>query len=271
MGTIATMMAIQISTDNLLTALMALSGFGLWSVVIPKLIVAPIWVICFMRIESWHPAVRAKPDIMKRCLSYGSKVLGSEIISALSTHADKFIIGALLGLKAVGIYFFAFNAGLGITRAFVAATSLGLLPYLCAARNSHEQHERFKNGVGMSYAMMLPILIAQIALAPLYVPLVFGAQWTDSTSLIMVLCASAITWPLWRATVQLWRAQGRPGHELRWTIVYTVLSLAATAIGTIWGLMTIALLLLAVNLIVVPVATYSALPRRANLVPGGAI
>lgn len=270
MGVTGGMTALQISTDNLLTAAMALSGFGLWSVVIPKLIVAPIWVICYWRIEKWTPAERPTPHVMRRCLSFGSKVLSSEIISALSIHADKFIIGALLGLKAVGIYFFAFNAGLGITRAFVAATSLGLLPHLCAARNTQEQLARFKSGVGMSYAMMAPILLAQIALAPIYVPIVFGEQWVSSTNLLMVLCASAITWPLWRATVQFWRAQGRPGLELRWTAFYAALSLTATAIGSIFGLMTIGYLLLAVNLLIVPAAAYYAIGARPGLFPRGA-
>jgi teichuronic acid exporter len=262
MGVAGAMNAVQVSTDNLLMAAMALAGFGLWSVVIPKLIAAPIWVLCYARLEPWRPAVKAKPEIMRQCLAFGGKVLGSEVIGALSVHADKFIIGALLGLKAVGIYFFAFNAGLGITRAFVAATSLGLLPYLCAARDPAEQLARFHGGVGMSYAMMAPILIAQVGLAPFYVPIVFGEQWAGQTSLVMLLCLTAVTWPLWRATVQFWRAQGRPGQELRWTILYTVLSLAATALGTIWGLMAIGYLLLAVNLLVVPLAAYAALGGR---------
>ena len=271
MGVTGAMTAVQMSTDNLLTAAMALTGFGLWSVVIPKLIVAPIWVICYARLEPWRPVAKAKPEIMRRCLAFGGKVLGSEVIGALAIHADKFIIGALLGLKAVGIYFFAFNAGLGITRAFVAAASLGLLPHLCAASDPREQLARFRSGVGMSYAMMAPILIAQVGLAPFYVPIVFGEQWADQTSLIMLLCMTAVTWPLWRATVQLWRAQGRPGQELRWTILYTALSLTATALGASWGLMAIAYLLLIVNLLVVPVAAYAAHGARINFLPRGAL
>lgn len=269
-GIIGATTAIQVSADNLLTAVMALSGFGLWSVVVPKLIVAPAWAFCYWRVDQWRPTLPVKPEIMRSCLAFGGKVLGSEVMSALSIHADKFIIGALLGLKAVGIYFFAFNAGLGITRAFVAATSLGLLPHLCAARDMHDQIARFKSGVGLSYAMMGPILIAQIALAPLYVPIVFGARWADSTSLVMVLCASAVTWPLWRATGQLWRAQGRPGLELRWTAFYTAASLIATAIGTAYGLMAIGWMLLIVNILIVPAAAYSAMPGRSGLLPRGA-
>jgi PST family polysaccharide transporter len=270
-GTTGVMTTVQISTDNLLTAAMALAGFGLWSVVIPKLIVAPLWVICYARLDPWRPSAKAKPEAMRRCLAFGGKVLGSEVIGALSIHADKFIIGALLGLEAVGIYFFAFNAGLGITRAFVAATSLGMLPYLCAAASPAEQIARYRHGVVMSYVMMAPILALQIGLAPFYVPIVFGAQWTDYTSLIMLLCATALTWPLWRATVQLWRAQGRPGQELRWTILSTVLSLLATALGAAWGLMAIGYLLLAVNLLVVPAAAWSALGRRVDLLPRTAL
>lgn len=267
MGLIGATTALQVSTDNLLTGLMALAGFGLWSVVVPKVIVAVLWVASYARIEPWRPSVRPSARAMRACWTFGGKVLGSEVIGALSIHADKFIIGALMGLEAVGIYFFAFNAGLGITRAFVAAAAVGLLPHLCAARTPGEQRARFISGVGLSYAMAAPILVTQIALAPYYVPLVFGAKWTSAVPLVMVLCASAVTWPLWRATAQLWRAQGRPGRELSWTALYTALSLAATAAGTAYGLMTVSVLLLAVNLVVVPIAAWTAMAHRSASSP----
>ena len=39
--------AAQAAIDNVLTAILAIAGFGIWAVVVPKLVVAVLWVI-------WH-------------------------------------------------------------------------------------------------------------------------------------------------------------------------------------------------------------------------
>ena len=44
----------QIMIDNVLTAALAIAGFGAWSIVLPKLLVAPIWVFGYRRAEPWR-------------------------------------------------------------------------------------------------------------------------------------------------------------------------------------------------------------------------
>ena len=46
--TIALVEMIQISTDNILSLIFALAGWGMWAIVLPKILVAPIWVIKYL-------------------------------------------------------------------------------------------------------------------------------------------------------------------------------------------------------------------------------
>ena len=55
-------------------------------------------------------------------------MIGVEVVKALRLQADKLVVGALLGAEALGVYFFAFNAGLGLANSFAAAFSIVLLP-----------------------------------------------------------------------------------------------------------------------------------------------
>jgi hypothetical protein len=45
LGRIAFTGALQVIADNGLTAILALCGLGMWAIILPKLIVAPIWTI----------------------------------------------------------------------------------------------------------------------------------------------------------------------------------------------------------------------------------
>ena len=63
---------------------------------------------------------------MRECWQYSRKVLGSECLQALRTHADKLIIAKLISIEAAGLYYFAFNAGVGITTGLVNAFALVL-------------------------------------------------------------------------------------------------------------------------------------------------
>lgn len=43
-------------TDNLLTGIFALMGMGMWAIVLPKLLVAPVWVAMMLRFEPGGPS-----------------------------------------------------------------------------------------------------------------------------------------------------------------------------------------------------------------------
>ena len=61
MGRIAFTGALQVVADNILTAVLALCGLGMWAILLPKLLVAPIWAIGLRTGHKWRPA--RKPSL----------------------------------------------------------------------------------------------------------------------------------------------------------------------------------------------------------------
>lgn len=246
----AAMLTMQLSLDNLLVAGLLVAGFGVWAVVWPKVICALVWVLVYRRLDRWQPA-SATPDraVMQECWQYSRKVLGSECLQALRTHADKLIIAKLISVEAAGLYFFAFNAGVGITTGLVNAFALVLLPEICAGRTPQQVLENWKRSTGMIYAVITPLILAQVLLAPWYVPLVFGERWSDAVPLVMLLCASALALPLWRSVQQLLRARGKASMEFNCNLTLAVTSVACVVASAPLGLTAVAFSLLVVNLV----------------------
>lgn len=244
----------QVTLDNLICAALAWQGFGLWSVVLPKLAVAPLWVILFRQAEPWRPNTGfATLAVGNDMLGFSGQILLTEIIKTLRNNLDKLLIGRILGLEALGLYYFAVNAGMGLSLSLVTAFNTAVYPHLCILRSSARDFWRgYRRSLRLVGTTCVLILGCQCAAAPWYVPLVFGAQWEASIPLLMVLVLSAIPRPLAETAGQMLRAANLTGLDLRWNIALTLLYCAGILLAMPYGLYAVALATLTVHLIAIP-------------------
>jgi len=251
-GLTAAMLAMLISGDNLLSAGLAISGCGLWSIVLPKVAMSIVWALIYRRLSPWRPVGALDSKSVATTFRFGAVILATEIVNVLRLQGDKLIVGQFLGLEQLGTYYFAFNAGLGITTGVAGAFSAALLPHFCRSSRQQWSGAEFWRPALTVSLMTAPLVALQAGLAPIYVPLVFGQRWTQAIPLLMVLCVSGASLGLWRALTQFIRSRGKPGLELLVTALYAATGLAAVTGAASHGAMAVAVALLVVSLTVVP-------------------
>lgn len=259
----------QVLADNLLTAVLAVCGFGAWAVVVPKVLTVPIWVLGMRRALS-RPLPRAdEPRPLADVWRFAAPVLGSDLLAAARLNADRLIVGATLGVEALGLYWFAVNAGLGLGVALASALASSAYPVLAAvAHDRAEMLRRFDRAMLISAVPIALLVAVQAALAPVYVPLVFGDQWAHAAALVALLCISGITRPFADAGAQLLRAAGLPGRELAGALAVTVAQLAVFALAIHGGLtVAVAVSAAAVSLLNICFALWARSLVRRDLVP----
>ena len=238
-ATIATTATVQAVADNVLTIVLALAGFGAWAIVLPKLLTCPIWAIMMRRAQSWSPEADATPVPVHEIVRYALPVLGAELLTAARLQLDKVLVGAMLGVEALGIYYFVFNAGIGLSLSLTGALSNSLYPHFAAvSAEPHALLARLDQGLIRKAMPIAAIVALQAVLAPLYVPVLFGAKWQASAWLVAVLCASAATKLFADAGAQALRAAGATRLELAGTLTITIVSLIGLAFGLILDLAT---------------------------------
>lgn len=257
-------------TSNVLTALLVTLVPSPLSVVAGKLIPAPIWLVAMRRVRPWR-AVAARGIGVRPFVVFGRAVIGIEFVKTVRLQADKLIIGGLMGADALGVYFFAVNAGLGLATSFSTAVGTVLFPHLC---NAERQDRAFVHALALCAGLIAPVVIAQSLLAPIYVPLVFGAQWAEIAPLVGLLCLAAIPAVVWAGTSQFLRARGEVSLELRLTLAIATASLGATALAAPFGLFAVAVAILATSVVVqiglsLPFIVRALVPSRA-LTPASA-
>lgn len=237
MRRLAAVNAVQVSTDNLLTAILALSGFGAWSIVLPKLITAPIWLIGVMWGRPWRPDRTAKLAPPRQLLSFAAPVLASELLAAMRLHVDKLIVGAICGLELLGVYYFAFNAGLGLSSALSTAFNGAFYPNLCeGVRRTGSALSAFHKGMRTAGAPLAILFLLQAAAVPVYVPIVFGPEWSYAIPLIAILCLSGPAKLLADGCALLLRANGQTRLELIAVAAMTLICLGSLLLGAQIGL-----------------------------------
>jgi teichuronic acid exporter len=227
----------QVVVDNVLTAALALAGFGPWAIVLPKFLTTPIWLIGVMWKRPWRPQRDIPFAPIKPLLGFTIPVLGTELLVALRMHADKFIIGAVFGVEALGVYYFAFNAGLGLSGSLANAFIMALYPHLCEARRlSHDLRAVFDRAMKTGGLFLIAVFVVQAFASLYYVPIVFGAQWAFAAPLVAILCLAAPATLICQACGTAFRSEGCVRLEMAVTATITVATMSALTIGAQFSL-----------------------------------
>lgn len=200
----------QVAADHILTAILAICGFGAWAIVLPKLLTAPIWLGGMLLSKAWTRRPEAGYAPVKGMLKFSIPVLGSELMCAFRDQLDKFIVSLTLGVEALGIYYFAFNAGLGVSTALNRAFSNAVYPHLCAAKDRVAAYRKAILSLGLPFGLLY---LAQAAMALIYVPIVFGPTWAATAPLVAVLCLGGPARLLIDAARMKARAEGLSGRD----------------------------------------------------------
>lgn len=263
-GRTAANAAIQTGADHLLTAALLIAFPSPWSLVLPKLLTAPIWLVLSRRARPWRPDPAAGEQPIPGLVRLGAGMMGAEALGALRANGDNLLVAALLGTQALGTYYFAFAAGLGITGALIGAIAGTVYPLLCRAAPA-ERAETMRRTALLAGGGGALLVAAQAAAALVYVPLLFGANWTAAAPIVAVLCLAGIP-QLAQALLGHWlRATGRAPLEAAAALLACAGALGGLAAGAASGsLMLAAAGLTAGQFVAALVAILLFLPRRAG-------
>jgi O-antigen/teichoic acid export membrane protein len=223
----------QVASDHVLTAILAIMGFGAWALVLPKLLTAPIWLIGMLRTKAWAQNAATGFAPVASILKFSWPVLGSELMCACRDQLDKFIVSLMFGVEALGLYYFAFNAGLGVSTALNRAFSNAVYPHLCAAKDQLSAYRKALRNLGIPFAL---IYCVQAGMALIYMPIVFGETWASAAPLVAILCLGGPARLLVDAARMKARAEGASGKDFRISIGLTVSVLLPFALSAQQGL-----------------------------------
>ena len=228
--------------SNILTIVLVLLGFGIWAIVWAMVCSVGARVVVNHWNHSWRPPHQIQLKRWREVSHYGSNILGARLLDKLRLNLDYLLVGQFLGLEVLGLYYFAFNAGIGISRNLIQVFTKSLFPYLCQSQGDFaEIATRYQRSVRTMARVIVPFVLIQSGLAFFYVPVVFGEKWIDAIPILSIVCLSAIPLSLTQANFQLLNAIGQVRVNLYWSVAYTLIFLLALLISVQYGLLAVSL------------------------------
>jgi PST family polysaccharide transporter len=245
--------AIQGLFMNLLTIIFAMMGLRYWSIVLPVLLTLPIWVILNRSSHRWRPSGGFSLEGWQELAKFAVNFLGVELLTKLRANIDYLLVGRFLGLEALGLYYFAFNAGLGISLSVIQSFTWSLYPHLCEARGQFKPlRQRYFGAIKTIATMIIPLVLLQSSLAPIYVPIVFSQKWTVAIPILILVCLSAIPRPFAEAASMLLQSVDRGRLDLYWNCLFTSIFIVGLIVAMQWGIYGVAAAVLVIHALAIP-------------------
>ncbi len=253
--------------DALISIALVLAGWGIWGVVLAKVLVTPVWIYFHRKYCQWRPTCWISLKGWRQVFTYSSNVIADDLLMTLRNNIDYLLIGYVWGVEALGIYFFAYNAGLGISMSLQHAIGAALMPYLSKVkRDTGHIMRSFLLTLSVSVSLTALLVLLQTQLAFWYVPQVFGAQWVEQgvIPMLILLCWSAIPRVCLESVFTALRVQNKPGLVLKLNLQLSVALITGIICAVSFGLMAVIWTILAVHLVMMCVVFYSA---RTHFLP----
>ncbi|MEO1521938.1 MAG: MOP flippase family protein [Cyanobacteria bacterium J06633_2] len=225
--TLAVRSLIGIAAGGSVGVAMALSGFGVWSLVGYQLANSIIEVPILWAVTDWRPTFRCSGKHFKEMFNFGIHVIGMNGLVFLNNYSDNLLIGYYLGSEALGYYTVAYRVLTVLTTLLAKTTNQVAFPTFSKLQNEPERLERaFYKATHLTSLLSFPAFLGIAALAPELVPTMFGEQWAPTIPVMQVLTLIGILRTVFQFNGPIMMAMGRPDWRFKINIMNTVLNVA---------------------------------------------
>jgi O-antigen/teichoic acid export membrane protein len=220
-----------------ITLTFALTGFGVYSLVIPSLVVAPLYLAWVLKLNDWRPSFKASYQSVSAMFGFSANLTGFNLINFFSRNLDVFIVGKLLGTTALGLYSTSMKLMLMPLQTITYVSNRALFPVL--SQLQHDQ-EAFKNTYfsALSYVSLItfPMMFGLWASREAFVNAIYGTKWLGLIDLLYWLCLTGALQSINSTTGTVFMAKGKTHTLFRLGFYSAVLQVAAFYLGSLYDI-----------------------------------
>jgi O-antigen/teichoic acid export membrane protein len=227
----------------------AFGGGGAWSLVAQFLVQGGVGAATLWVATPWRPSFRFEREVFSQLFRFGIRVLGVDVLDFVNRQGDNLLVGTVLGATALGLYSVGYRVLLLVLELLSSTIGAVALPVFSRIQSDQLRLRRaYYMAARLSSAITVPAFAGLMLLAPRVVPLTFGRQWEGSVGVMQLLAPVGMINSVTYFDRSLLIAVGRPGVELRMTLLSALVNLGAFAVAVSHGVYWVAGSLLLTNL-----------------------
>ncbi len=168
-------------SNVIVSVLLALAGWGVWSIVYGRLTSALVRVVVSWWVTGWKPHLVFAPRIARELFAYGKHIFQSQMLIFLITNIDDFFVIHLLGYWEEGAYDAAYRLS-NLPTTFITKTAGQVMfPAMARLRDDKAEFRRvFFQSTHYIGLASIPLSFGLILLAPSLMGMVGPKKWADA-------------------------------------------------------------------------------------------
>ena len=222
--------------NGLTTIVMALLGFGIWSLVWGMIVRDAMYTLIVVRCSPPPFRIRLAAREVADLLNYGMGFSLLNIFNLIAQQSGPFVIGRWLGAAPLGYYTRAYSLISPIHRfSFIL---INVLFPVVSERQQKRDHLRviYFHGLEMLLLVAFPVGILVYAIAPEIVVVVLGGQWAAVVPVLQIFALAMPFIMCGAINPPFVRGLGAVYQEMWRQMVFAVLIFVSAWFGSDWGL-----------------------------------
>ena len=215
----------------------ALRGFGVWSLVVQRLVGSVLRTSFLWMLSRWRPKLVVEIKALKEMFPFGSRVLSTGLAGSVSDNFSRILIGKLYSPADLGYVERAHGVS---TMPFTNLTSMLARVMFPSFASIQEDRKRMKAGLRKSITvlalMVFPMVVGLVATARPLVLSLYTEKWAASIPYLQIAVLDFLFYPFYMIHLSVLKACGRSDLLLRAEILKRIAAILALFLASRWGI-----------------------------------
>ncbi|NQY97370.1 MAG: lipopolysaccharide biosynthesis protein [Henriciella sp.] len=234
--TIAVIDLAAILISSTVAIVLALNGCGVWALAWQQILLYAVKAIAGMLLHKapirfvfeWAP--------IKAVLPFSLGLTGTAFVGFLNRNTDNVLIGRFLGADALGFYDRAYLMMRMPMKTLSSGLNFALYPALSAVQSDKGKlGTAYLKTVSVLSVLVFPMMTGLAVVVVPFVDLLFGSQWGPVAPVLGILAFVGLLQSVGSIANEVWKARGRSGLLLRWSLIRSAVFIIAFSIGVYIG------------------------------------
>ena len=224
-----------------LSVALAIKGWGLWSLVMPQVVLEPFRLVAIFSVAKWLPNFRLGLKDWPRIGWYAGHSIGTNFLNLIANDGDTLLVGKILGSQPLGYYNLAWQFSNLIGRNVTAVISSVAMPALSMLKKNELQlQDAYRRMLRLLAAISFPALCGIFAIAGDLVQIIYGPKWEPIVILLRIFIVFTMVRSVTSPSGVIYNVVGRPDIGFKFTVVFLPFYLGAIYIGSQYGIVGVA-------------------------------
>ena len=194
---------------------MALKGFGVWALIAQYLSNAAIDTIILFITVGWRPTLQFSQDRAKPLVSYGWKILATDLIGTIFNQLNSFVIGIKYTKTDLAYYTQGKKIPDLINNNISATLTAVLFPAMSLSSDYEEIKRIRRKSLMMLEYVLFPIMVGMMTIADNMIEVLLTDKWMFAVPYVRIACLDALLSILGTTLIQEIKAIGRSDITLK--------------------------------------------------------